>query len=232
MCCATHSRCTTGNPVSTQKPRQRSKDSASRKPGSPLHINACNAEEKDPDEIFNEADLSDSDYHPSTDPNYREKTRFTNSEDRDSVNISGSDKYGVPAINCSFNADPAAVDRTLFQRLQPKSPIWVRQATLQQAQKRAKDMDNYARKLMWKLLIPDDDIIALSKTKTKGVGFAKLFVSENFTSFTFKKTKEGLTGGKWNNQITSEVELRKRFISTFDRKMSRVLKHTENPQSD
>ncbi|GAU99300.1 hypothetical protein RvY_10325 [Ramazzottius varieornatus] len=49
---------------SIQKPRQRSEDSASRKPGSPLHINACNAEE-----IFNEADSSDSDYHPSTDPN-------------------------------------------------------------------------------------------------------------------------------------------------------------------
>ncbi|GAU99301.1 hypothetical protein RvY_10326 [Ramazzottius varieornatus] len=100
----------------------------------------------------------------------------------------------------------------------------------------AKDMDNYARKLMWKVLIPDDDIIALLKTKTKGVGFAKLFGPKNFTSFydhvlKFKKTKEGLTGGKWNNQITSEVELRKRFISTFDRKMSRVLKHTENPQS-
>ncbi|GAU90562.1 hypothetical protein RvY_02963 [Ramazzottius varieornatus] len=146
---------------STQKPHQRSEDSASRKSGSPLHIKACNAEEKDPDEIFNEVDLSDSGYHPSTD-----QTRFTDSEDWDSVSISGTAKYGgensggkngdttkdytaeqieefvrkreellkeaeIPAINWSFNADPATVDRTLFQRLQPKSPIWVRQARLQ-----------------------------------------------------------------------------------------------------
>ena len=64
-----------------------------------------------------------------------------------------------------------------------KSNIWVKQTALKEAQKKAKDMDNYAQKLMWKALISEGELIEIAKMKAKGVGFAKLFGPANFDAF-------------------------------------------------
>ena len=91
--------------------------------------------------------------------------------------------FTVPELKWTFLRDPAKVDKTIFQRLDKSSDIWVKKQKLQELQVSAKDMDEYARKLMWRILIPTDDIIALSLKKVPGVGFVEMFGKKNFESF-------------------------------------------------
>ena len=83
----------------------------------------------------------------------------------------------------SFLRNADKVDKTIFQRLEKSSDIWVKKQKLKELQASAKDMDEYARKLLWKILIPADDIIALSKKKVPGIGFVKMLGKKNFESF-------------------------------------------------
>ena len=64
----------------------------------------------------------------------------------------------------------------------------MRKQKLEELQAKAKDMDEYARKLMWKILVPADEVIALSQKKVRGVGFVKMFGKKNLDSF-FGKSK-------------------------------------------
>ena len=61
--------------------------------------------------------------------------------------------------------------------------MYVDKAKLQDLQKTAKDMETYSRKLMWRILVPDTDVIAISAKKMEGVGFIKLFGKKNFDEF-------------------------------------------------
>lgn len=91
----------------------------------------------------------------------------------------------------SFRKDTSKVDKAIYQRLD-KSDIWVRRQKLQELQSTAKDMDEYARKLMWKVLVPADEVIALAEKKVKGVGFVKMFGKKNLESFFGKPTVNAL----------------------------------------
>ncbi|GAU97105.1 hypothetical protein RvY_08458 [Ramazzottius varieornatus] len=97
-------------------------------------------------------------------------------------------KLAVPFVNWSFlPKDTRAVDRRVFQRLDihgsKKCDIWVKQSLFKEAVKKAKDMDSYAQKLMWKALISEEELIEVAKLKIKCVGFAKLFGTGNFDAF-------------------------------------------------
>ena len=93
----------------------------------------------------------------------------------------------VPEIKWSFIKEASLVDKKIYQQLD-KSDIWVRKQKLEELQAKAKDMDEYARKLMWKILVPADEVIALSQKKVRGVGFVKMFGKKNLDSF-FGKSK-------------------------------------------
>ena len=82
-----------------------------------------------------------------------------------------------------FLRDSSKVDKSIFQRLDKSSDIWVKKQKLQELQASSKDMDEYARELMWRLLVSTVDIIALSHKKVPGVGFVKMFGEKNFESF-------------------------------------------------
>ncbi|GAV00423.1 hypothetical protein RvY_11272 [Ramazzottius varieornatus] len=56
-------------------------------------------------------------------------------------------KLKVPEIKWAFLKGEKKVDKTIYQRL-GKSDIWVKKRKLQELQEKAKDMDEYARKLM------------------------------------------------------------------------------------
>ncbi|GAU94778.1 hypothetical protein RvY_06495 [Ramazzottius varieornatus] len=88
-------------------------------------------------------------------------------------------KLKVPEIKWSFLKDEKKVDKTIYQRL-GKSDIWVKKRKLQELQEKAKDMDEYARKLMWNILVPSEDVLALADKKVKGIGFVKMFGKKNF----------------------------------------------------
>ena len=47
--------------------------------------------------------------------------------------------------------------------------MYVDKAKLNDLQKTAKDMDTYARKLIWRILVPDADVVAISARKMEGV---------------------------------------------------------------
>ena len=61
--------------------------------------------------------------------------------------------------------------------------MWVDKDQLKKLQENTKHTNEYARKVMFKLLITHDEIIKLSKSKTHGVGFVKLFGKKNWTEF-------------------------------------------------
>ena len=83
--------------------------------------------------------------------------------------------------------DTSKVDKAIYQRLD-KSDIWMRKQKLQELQSTAEDMDEYARKLMWKVLVPAEEVIALAEKKVRGVGFVKIFGKKNFKYFFGKST--------------------------------------------
>ena len=129
--------------------------------------------------------------------------------------------------------------------------MYVDKAKLNDLQKTAKDMDTYARKLIWRILVPDADVVAISARKMEGVGFIKLFGKKNFDEFLGKyvdqpsltfllashiyDTKLLLTahvrkftqdqkskGGRWNNEPDTEVELKAKLGAAFDSKMKTI----------
>ena len=61
--------------------------------------------------------------------------------------------------------------------------MFVATKKLQSLKDGTKDAVEYARKVMFRLLIFQDEIVSLAKVKTPGVGFVKLFESKNWTDF-------------------------------------------------
>lgn len=131
-----------------------------------------------------------------------------------------------------------------------KTDMYVDKAKLQDLQKSAKDMETYARKLMWRILVPDSDVIAISTRKMEGVGFIKLFGKKNFDEFLGKflnfptikipmlymhNTNLFLSahvrkfthdqkpkGGRWNNEQDTEASLKAKLGAAFDSKIKTI----------
>ncbi|GAU91354.1 hypothetical protein RvY_03622-2 [Ramazzottius varieornatus] len=89
-------------------------------------------------------------------------------------------------IKWKFERGPKA-DRERFCRL-GKSEMWVDKKGLRKLQEKSKHATEYARKVMFHLLINNDEVISLSEIKPDGVGFVKLFGQKNWTAFYGKCT--------------------------------------------
>ncbi|GAU89901.1 hypothetical protein RvY_02396 [Ramazzottius varieornatus] len=87
----------------------------------------------------------------------------------------------VPLIKWKFERGPKA-DRERFRRLR-KSEMWVDKKGLRKLQEKSKHATEYARKVMFHLLITNDEVISLSEIKPDGVGFVKLFGQKNWNAF-------------------------------------------------
>ncbi|GAU89207.1 hypothetical protein RvY_01785 [Ramazzottius varieornatus] len=61
--------------------------------------------------------------------------------------------------------------------------MWVDKKGLRKLQEKSKNATEYARKVMFHLLITNDEVISLSEIKPDGVGFVKLFGQKNWNAF-------------------------------------------------
>ena len=117
--------------------------------------------------------------------------------------------FTVPPYKWKFavNRDPSR-----FCRL-GKSSMFVATKKLQSLKDGTKDAVEYARKVMFRLLITQDKIVSLAKVKTPGVCFVKLFGSKNWRCLA-KKLKFPVES-KPHNQKAKMSGIRAVFLGEF-----------------
>ena len=88
----------------------------------------------------------------------------------------------TPTFQWSFLADDRPQDKGLYSKLQRRSVIWVRKAELSIVKDHTHSVKQYAKWLMWKVLVSVDDLLEIRHLKSKGIGFTKLFGKNHLNS--------------------------------------------------
>ena len=79
----------------------------------------------------------------------------------------------------SYSVEPDAATLHEFCNLASTgNPTWVRKDRLNALKKEASSLKEYSAKLMWDLLMPEEDFILAREHKQQSVGFAKLLGKE------------------------------------------------------
>ena len=81
----------------------------------------------------------------------------------------------MPGIEWTFLEEERTEARAIYCKVEKKSTIWVERDPLERAKTSAKSIKDYAKKLMWTVIILAEDLLKAQDLKARGVGFSKLF---------------------------------------------------------
>ena len=88
----------------------------------------------------------------------------------------------TPKVSWAFLAGERVQDKALYCKLQRKSAIWVSKVALAQVKDQSHSVKQYAKRLMWDVIVSVEDLLEIKQLKSRGIGFTKLFGKQHLNS--------------------------------------------------